>query len=113
MIMTEAAYREGAEWLDQLMDYLENNKKIFTSALKKINKVKIFDLESTYLAWVDFSQLNISEAELKIMLVNEAGVAPSFGVSFGKNSGKFARFNIACRTEILDLAINRLTKTFL
>ena len=29
MIMTEAAYREGAEWLDQLMRYLENNKNIF------------------------------------------------------------------------------------
>ena len=113
MIMTEAAYREGAEWLDQLMDYLENKKKIFTSALKKINKVKIFDLESTYLAWVDFSQLNISEAELKTMLVNEAGVAPSFGGGFGNTTGKFARFNLACRTEILELAIKRLAKTFL
>ena len=57
MIMTEAAYREGAEWLDQLMDYLENNKKIFTSAMKSLTDVNVFDLESTYLAWVDFSQI--------------------------------------------------------
>ena len=113
MIMTEAAYREGAEWLDQLMNYLENNKKIFTSAIKSLKKVNVFDLESTYLAWVDFSQLNVSEAELKIMLVNEAGVAPSFGGGFGNTTGKFARFNLACRTEILELAIQRLGKTFL
>ena len=113
MIMTEAAYREGAEWLDQLMDYLENNKKIFTSAMKSLTDVNVFDLESTYLAWVDFSQLNISEAELKTMLVNEAGVAPSFGGGFGNTTGKFARFNLACRTEILELAIKRLAKTFL
>ena len=113
MIMTEAAYREGAEWLDQLMDYLENNKKIFTSAMKSLKKLTVFDLESTYLAWVDFSQLNISEAELKTMLVNEAGVAPSFGGGFGNTTGKFARFNLACRTEILELAIQRLAKTFL
>ena len=113
MIMTEAAYREGAEWLDQLMDYLENNKKIFTSAMKSLADVNVFDLESTYLAWVDFSQLNISEAELKTMLVNEAGVAPSFGGGFGNTTGKFARFNLACRTEILELAIKRLAKTFL
>ena len=113
MIMTEAAYREGAEWLDQLMDYLENNKKIFTSAMKSLTDVNVFDLESTYLAWVDFSQLNISEAELKTMLVNEAGVAPSFGGGFGNTTGKFARFNLACRTEILELAIQRLAKTFL
>ena len=113
MIMTEAAYREGAEWLDQLMLYLANNKNIFLRALKSINKVKVFDLESTYLAWVDFSKLNITEAELKKMLVKEAGIAPSFGGGFGKASGKFARFNIACRTEILELAIDRLLKTFL
>ena len=113
MIMTEAAYREGAEWLDQLMNYLENNKKIFSSAIKSLKKVNVFDLESTYLAWVDFSQLNVSEAELKIMLVNEAGVAPSFGSGFGNTAGKFARFNLACRTEILELAIQRLGKTFL
>ena len=113
MIMTEAAYREGAEWLDQLMDYLENNKEIFTSAMKSLTDVNVFDLESTYLAWVDFSQLNISEAELKTMLVNEAGVAPSFGGGFGNTTGKFARFNLACRTEILELAIQRLAKTFL
>jgi len=113
MIMTEAAYREGSEWLDQLMLYLENNKKIFTTALKALSGVKVFDLESTYLAWVDFSKLNITETELKKMLVKDAGIAPSFGSGFGKTSGKFARFNIACRKEILDLAINRLTRTFL
>ena len=113
MIMTEAAYREGAEWLDQLMHYLDNNRNIFINAMRSLNKVKVFDLESTYLAWVDFSKLNITEAELKTMLVKEAGVAPSFGSGFGKTSGKFARFNIACRTEILNLAIDRLTKTFL
>ncbi len=113
MIMTEAAYREGAEWLDQLMHYLENNKNIFISALKSLNKVKVFDLEATYLAWVDFSNLNITEVELKNMLVKEAGIAPSFGSGFGKESGQFARFNIACRKEILEEAVKRLTKTFL
>ena len=112
MIMTEAAYREGAEWLDQLMHYLENNKNIFTAALKSLKKVSLFDLESTYLAWVDFSQLNITETELKNILIKEAGIAPSFGSGFGESAGKFARFNIACRTEILELAIKRLTKTF-
>ena len=112
MIMTEAAYRDGAEWLDQLMHYLENNKNIFTAAFKSLKKVSLFDLESTYLAWVDFSQLNITETDLKNILIKEAGIAPSFGSGFGESAGKFARFNIACRTEILELAIKRLTKTF-
>ena len=83
------------------------------TALKSIKNVNVFDLESTYLAWVDFSQLDISEAELKKLIINEAGVAPSFGTGFGETSKKFARFNIACRTEILHKAVDRLTKTFL
>ena len=74
--------------------------------------MRLFDLESTYLAWVDFSQLNITETDLKNILIKEAGIAPSFGSGFGESAGKFARFNIACRTEILELAIKRLTKTF-
>ena len=113
MIMTEAAYREGEEWLYQLMQYLENNKNVFTASLRSLDEVKVFELESTYLVWVDFSSLKITQSELKNMLIKEAGVAPSFGSSFGKNSGKFARFNIACRKEILDLAIRRLAKTFM
>ena len=95
------------------MHYLENNKRIFTSALKALNQVKVFDLESTYLAWVDFSGLDITEKELKNTLVKKAGIAPSFGSGFGKTSEHFARFNIACRKEILELAVDRLTKTFL
>jgi cystathionine beta-lyase len=49
MIMTEAAYRDGAEWLDQLMHYLENNKNIFTAALKSLKKVSLFDLSQPIL----------------------------------------------------------------
>ena len=33
MIMTEAAYSGGREWLDQLMHYLEKNKSLFTTAM--------------------------------------------------------------------------------
>ena len=91
---------------------LRKQQKNFYHCLKTLNGVKVFDLESTYLAWVDFSKLNITETELKRMLVKDAGIAPSFGSGFGKSSGKFARFNIACRKDILDLAIDRLTKTF-
>ena len=92
---------------------IENNKNIFTASLRSLDKVKVFDLESTYLVWVDFSNLKITQAEFENILLKEAGVAPSFGSGFGKNSEKFARFNIACRTEILDLAIKRLIKVFM
>jgi cystathionine beta-lyase len=112
MIMTEAAYREGEEWLEQLMRYLEINKNIFLNTFKSTNNINVLDLESTYLAWVDFNDLEISETDLKNMLVKDAGIAPSFGSGFGKSSEKFARFNIACRREILELAMERFAKTF-
>ena len=49
----------------------ENNKNIFITSLRSLNEVKVFDLESTYLVWVDFSNLKINQAELENMLLRE------------------------------------------
>ena len=112
MIMTEAAYNGGVNWLDQLMVYLDKNRKTFFNGLKEINNIKLFKLESTYLAWVDFNGLGIKEDNLKSMLINEAKVVPNIGSQFGTTGLNFARFNLACRNEIVHLAVNRIKKTF-
>ena len=109
--MTEAAYREGLEWLDQLMLYLENNKKNFTTALKALNGVKVFDLESTYLAWVDFSGTGMKREDF-IERLRHVGLAPSEGRAFGPEGELCMRFNIACRHALLDEAMARLADAF-
>ena len=112
MIMTEAAYNGGENWLNGLMQYLNENRKLFFESLKKIETLKLFKLESTYLAWVNFNALNIKEDQLKTLFIKEAKVVPSFGSNFGRESSNFVRFNLACRKEILNIAIDRIRNTF-
>ena len=83
--MTEAAYREEQNGSISLY---KQNKKNFYDRFKSI-KLRV-RLESTYLAWVDFSQLNISEAELKKLL--KSWSCPQF-YRFWQNVKEIYRFN--------------------
>ncbi len=112
MIMTEAAYNGGETWLNELMKYLDKNRQDFSDGLKNIKNLKLFNLESTYLAWVDCSALNINEEQLKKLFVQDAKVVPSFGYNFGKTGRNFVRVNLACRNEILKTAVDRIKNTF-
>ncbi|MGB0959438.1 MAG: MalY/PatB family protein, partial [Halocynthiibacter sp.] len=56
LFMATAAYSpEGAEWVDQMVAYIAENKRIFDEAMNSIPGVSSMELEATYLAWVDFS----------------------------------------------------------
>ena len=112
MIMTEAAYNGGETWLNELMKYLDKNRKDFSDGLKNIKNLNLFNLESTYLAWVDCSALNINEEQLIKLFVQDAKVVPSFGYNFGKTGKNFVRINLACRNEILKMAVDRIKNTF-
>ncbi len=112
MIMTEAAYNGGETWLNELMKYLDKNRKDFSDGLKNIKNLNLFNLESTYLAWVDCSALHINEDQLKKLFVQDAKVVPSFGYNFGKTGKNFVRLNLACRNEILKMAVDRIKNTF-
>ncbi len=112
MIMTEAAYSGGEIWINELMKYLDKNRKLFSDGLKNIKNLKLFNLESTYLAWVDCSSLNIDEDQLKKLFVQDAKVVPSFGANFGKTGKNFVRLNLACRNEILNTAVDRIKNAF-
>ncbi|MGB3278608.1 MAG: aminotransferase class I/II-fold pyridoxal phosphate-dependent enzyme, partial [Pseudorhodobacter sp.] len=54
--MITAAYSPaGAEWVDAQIAHLEGNRKLFDEGVNAIPGVRSLPLQSTYLAWVDFS----------------------------------------------------------
>ena len=58
LFMATAAYSsEGAEWLERLIKYIDENRIIFDEAINVIPGLKSMPLEGTYLAWVDFQVL--------------------------------------------------------
>jgi cystathionine beta-lyase len=111
--MITAAYsQEGADWVDNLMLYLDENQKIFNTELGKIPGINSMHLESTYLCWVDFSNTGMRKDEFTKRVEKTAQIAASHGHTFGAGGDNFLRFNIATRRTLLLEALERLNETF-
>jgi cysteine-S-conjugate beta-lyase len=113
MHMATAAYSpEGARWVDTLMAYLDENRRIFDAGVNAIPGVRSMPLEATYLAWVDFSGLGMEPAEFIRRVEKDALIAANHGSSFGLGGAQSLRFNIAApRAQIID-AVARLQRAF-
>lgn len=112
-IALEAAYRNGDDWLEQLMNYLLNNFKILDSYLKQfIPEIKLVWPEATYLAWLDMRSLNLDGAALKDFIIHKAGLGLNDGQSFGMGGQGFQRMNIACPKSVLNKALDQLHSSF-
>ncbi|WP_442602223.1 MalY/PatB family protein [Paenibacillus sp. KN14-4R] len=110
-IASEAAYREGAEWLDQALDYIEENKHYVMNYIQeKLPMLRVFDSEATYLLWIDFNKLELQPKRLTQFLNHEAKVWLNAGSTFGSSGNGFARMNIACPRSIVIEAMARIER---
>ncbi len=108
-IAATAAYSEAEEWLDDLLIYLHENFNFLKTKLEQgLNGVKVFDLEGTYLTWVDFRELGYDNEILIKLLEEKAKVGLDHGHWFGENAAGFERFNIACPRTILEKAVDSI-----
>lgn len=113
LFMATAAYSPaGAKWVDELRDYLNENRKIFDEGVNAIPGVQSMPLQSTYLAWVDFAGTGMSVSEVEKRVHKDAKIAPNAGASFGQGGDSFLRFNIGTtRAQIVE-AVARLQAAF-
>lgn len=108
-----AAYSPaGAEWVDGLMAYLEGNRKLFDAAIADIPGLASMPLESTFLAWVDFSGTGMSREEFTKRVEQGAQLAVNHGTTFGKGGEDFLRFNLGTQRSRLEDACSRLRDAF-
>ncbi len=111
--MTTAAYSpDGAVWVDKLVAYLDRNRKTFDAGVNAIPGLKSMELQSTYLAWVDFSGTGMEEAEFTKRVAEVAKIAANYGSTFGTGGESFMRFNLGCPHSVVKDAVARLQKAF-
>ena len=55
--------RDGDEWLDRLVLYLDGNRRLLNEAIEGIPGLSVMNLEATYLAWVDFAGTGMAREE--------------------------------------------------
>lgn len=108
----EAAYKYGEEWLERVMEYIEENADFFETYIKEnMPEIKYRKPEGTYLGWLDFRNIFSRQEDLDDYLINKAKVALNSGKTFGKNGEGFVRINLGCHRSTLTEALNRIKVT--
>ena len=113
LFMATAAYSpDGAAWVDDLVAYLDGNRRVFDEGVNAIPGLKSMSLEATYLAWVDFEGTGMNMDEFTARVEKDAKIAVNHGPTFGKGGDSFLRFNIATpRARVIE-AVERLGSAF-
>lgn len=106
------AYNDSEEWLDELVVYLKENVQFFTDYVRNnIPKLKVYQAEGTYLAWIDCTGLGFAdENELKKFFVQNCGLALNWGGSYGEQCKQYMRINLACPRSYVEKAVKQVEK---
>lgn len=114
IIACQAAYNYGDHWLDDLKKYLADNLSFVRYFLNnKLPQIKLVEPQGTYLVWLDFKALNLSDKDLEDLIENEAKLWLDKGTMFGPEGEGFQRVNIACPRGVLEKAFCQLEKAIL
>lgn len=109
LVACQAAYETAEDWLVQLKEYLAGNLAFVRSYLREnIPEIGLVEPEGTYLLWLDFRKLALSEAEREDLIVNKAKLWLDSGAMFGEDGEGFERINIACPRKVLEQALGQL-----
>lgn len=109
IVAFEAAYREGASWLDDLLDYLAATYEFVRTFLRQhLPLIKLTASEGTYLLWLDCRAMGLNDQQLRQFFVQQAGVGLSPGIIFGEQGSGFMRMNIAAPRNVINGALEKI-----
>jgi len=107
---TTAAFKDGRDWLDQALAYLQKNRDLVVETVQRqMPGVHVAPPEATYLAWLDCRDSGIS-GNWSEFFRDRARVGLADGATFGTGGDGFIRLNFACPRSILTEALTRMTE---
>lgn len=108
---TIAAFTKGESWLNELREYIENNKQTTIKFIKEqLPELHVIPSEATYLLWIDCSHVCNNSVELVQSIRKTTGLYLSDGLEYGENGKCFIRMNVACPLDRLNDGLERLKK---
>jgi cystathionine beta-lyase len=108
-------YEQGDQWLSETLGKISSNRELLASELAaKLPQLKLFDHQSTYLAWVDASALGENPAaeimRAGVSVVPGPDHAPQAADGLDARYRGFIRFNFATEPDLIVEAIDRIAK---
>jgi len=108
VIASTAAYRDGREWLDDVVDYLDGNRRLLGSLLSELAPSIGYTLpDATYIAWLDCRSLGIDGSPADFFR-EHAGVTVTDGELCGAGYEGYVRFVFAMPRPILEQAVRAM-----
>lgn len=112
MCATIAAFTCGADWLDELRVYIEENKKYVTDFIaREIPQMKVVPSEATYLMWLDCQAYTKDSNKLYAFIRKESGLYLASGREYGTNGDGFLRLNVATTRKNVEDGMERLKQS--
>lgn len=109
VVAMETAFKEGDEWLDQLLPYISDNFDYVVDYINKnIPKIKTYAPDATYLMWLDCRDLGLSQDKLVEFFIKKAKLGLNDGKAFDRDLDGYMRLNAACPRKILEIAMSQL-----
>lgn len=106
----EIAYTKCDAWLYELIQLIYYNHIELKKFIEEnIPVIKVYDLQGTYLQWMDFNGLGLNKDELE-KLMHDSELFFDEGYVFGDEGNGYERMNLACPTSVLMQGLERLKK---
>ena len=106
-----AAYSNGHQWLDSLLDYIDHNIDFVVDYCSKmIPEIVPVQPEATYMIWLDCRKFGMTGKELHNFFVNRAGVGMNEGSTFGPGGEGFMRMNVATTHQTVMKAMEQIER---
>lgn len=107
----QAAYGGGAEWLDALRLYLDDNFRLVEKFLaERLPEARFQIPQATYLAWIDLRRYFAPGDSLAHFFATKAGVILEDGPMFVRNGEGHIRLNLACPRALVSEALERMAR---
>jgi cystathionine beta-lyase len=104
-----AAYEHGEAWLDELRQYLADNRSFAEDYINgQIPGLYAVHGEATYLLWIDCSSIGIPSDRLAVLIREKTGLYLSEGAMYRGNGAQFLRMNLACPRSRVEDGVKRL-----
>jgi len=105
----EAAYRNGEDWLEELVELLDSHANYVTKMFEEhAPELKVVKSEGTYLLWIDCSALGMDSKALRKFMIEKGKVGLNAGVEYGPEGEHYMRMNIACPHVTLEEGVKRI-----
>jgi cystathionine beta-lyase len=108
VIASTAAFADGEAWLDDVLGYLDGNRRLLAQLLtEQLPEVRYTPPEGTYLAWLDCRALGV-EGSLGGFFLERARVALVDGPECGAPGAGHVRLNLATPRPLLRTIVERM-----